>query len=82
MKARHLENNTFDQSDANNTANAGFGSSLFGGAGEDGGDGGRGCYIEGDQVQVIVVSIRDGRTVDWKGGAKMWTVADAGVNGA
>jgi hypothetical protein len=81
LKARHLENNTFGQSDQNGGEATGFGTSLFGGTGEEGGDGGRECYIEGEEVRVIVVNLRDGRTVDWKGGAKDWVIAESETTG-
>ncbi|KAF2228790.1 hypothetical protein EV356DRAFT_497447 [Viridothelium virens] len=38
------------------------------------GDGGRGCFIEGEEVRVVVVRIRDGRIADWKGGVKDWVL--------
>ena len=38
------------------------------------GDGGRGCYIEGEEVQVVVVGIKDGRVSDWKGEVRDWVL--------
>lgn len=58
---------------------------FFGTSPSDGtaGDGGRGSYIEGEDVRVVVVRIRDGRISDWKGGVKDWVISDAGmVDGA
>lgn len=81
FRQRHLENNTFDGGEE-------------GQAGQDGGrsegDGGRGCYIEGEEVRVVAVRVKDGRIADWKGGVKDWRLEDAdeeddaagdGVNG-
>jgi hypothetical protein len=61
-KAKHLENNTFGDRDE-----------QFMGGEE---DGGRGCFIEGEEVRVVVVKIREGRIADWKGGVRDWRVAD------
>ncbi|KAI9833298.1 MAG: hypothetical protein M1819_003693 [Sarea resinae] len=70
-KRKHLENNTFEDQPRGenwlgNTANGR----------EQEGDGGRGCFIEGEEVRVVVVSIKDGRIADWKGGVKDWTLID------
>lgn len=35
-----------------------------------------GGYIEGDDVRVVVVPIREGRTSDFKGGVKDWVIVD------
>lgn len=69
FKERHLQNNTFSEGG-------------LGAGGEQ--DGGRGCFIEGDEVRVVVVKIRDGRVADWKGAVRDWTLTDgqAQVNGA
>ncbi|KAH0558837.1 hypothetical protein GP486_004524 [Trichoglossum hirsutum] len=56
-KAKHLENNTFGDRDEHL-------------GGEE--DGGRGCFIEGEEVRVVVVKVREGRTADWKGGVRDW----------
>ena len=34
------------------------------------------CYIEGDDVRVVLVRVREGRIADWKGGVKDWAVGD------
>ena len=34
------------------------------------------CYIERDDVRVVVVKVRKGRSSDWKGGVKDWVVVD------
>jgi hypothetical protein len=39
------------------------------------GDGGRGHFIEGEEVRVVVVRITDGRVSDWKGAVRDWTLA-------
>lgn len=62
----HLENNTF-----------------IGGEGPESGDfrpcerqdGGRGTYIEQDEVRVVKVKITDGRVSDWKGRVSDWSIA-------
>jgi hypothetical protein len=66
-KERHLDNNTFSEE----------------GHGHGGGweerekqDGGRGCFIEGEEVRVVVVKITDGRVSDWKGGVRDWSLVE------
>lgn len=34
------------------------------------------CYIEGEDVRVVIVRVREGRIADWKGGVKDWVVVD------
>ena len=91
-KASHLENNTFgDQA----REEAG----LFGGSipqapnaedqhGQNSNENAGSCFIEGEDVRVVVVKIREGRIADWKGGVKDWVVvpeeegrSGAGVDG-
>lgn len=71
-KEAHLANNTFgDQA----REEAG----LFGGQppSADSLEGGSSsCYIEGDDVRVVVVRVKEGRIADWKGGVKDWRVID------
>lgn len=59
LREAHLRNNTF-------------------GEGEEGEgrtqDGGRGCFIEGEEVRVVVVRITDGRVADWKGAVRDWSL--------
>ena len=72
MREAHLDNNTWE------------GEEGRGGAGDVGnGDGGRGCFIEGEEVRVVVVRIRDGRVADWKGAIRDWTLSEEGglING-
>ncbi|KAI1263409.1 pyridoxamine 5'-phosphate oxidase [Xylariaceae sp. FL1019] len=47
-------------------------------------DGGRGRFVAGEEVRVILVHIKDVRTCDWKGVVKDWVLEDgspATVNG-
>lgn len=46
------------------------------------GDGGRGSYIEDEEVKVVVVRISDGRISDWKGAVKDWVIAESGQGGS
>lgn len=70
FKEKHLENNTFGEEGIEQGPALG---------GRDGGpgDGGRGCYIEGEEVRVVAVRIRDGRIADWKGGVEDWKLLEA-----
>jgi hypothetical protein len=68
FKARHKEHNTFGDTVDN--------SDVFG---EDDSTAGAGCYIEGQEVRVVVVDIKDGRISDWKGMTKDFSVADEPV---
>ena len=74
FKARHKEHNTFGETVDH--------SDVFG---ESDDTGGAGCYIEGQEVRVVVVDIIDGRLSDWKGMTKDFSVeAEAGgrlING-
>jgi Pyridoxamine 5'-phosphate oxidase len=71
-KEAHLANNTFgDQAQEE----AGF----FGGQPPDAETlegGSSSCYIEGDDVRVVVVRVKEGRIADWKGGVKDWLIVD------
>ncbi|KAI1343438.1 pyridoxamine 5'-phosphate oxidase [Xylariaceae sp. FL0016] len=73
---QHLENNTFDAD----------GPAMFNREPQDNQeDGGRGCFVAGEEVMVILVHIKDIRTSDWKGGVRDWVLQPAGdtptVNG-
>lgn len=59
-----MENNTFED--------------AWRGSGGDG-DGGRGSFIEGEEVMVVVVEIRDGRVSDWKGGVREFSMGEGGA---
>ncbi|KAI3320901.1 pyridoxamine 5'-phosphate oxidase [Xylariaceae sp. AK1471] len=63
---QHLENNTFDSEGAvafNRQPQSGME------------DGGRECFVAGEEVRVILVHIKDIRTSDWKGGVRDWVLA-------
>ena len=81
-KARHKENNTFGDAVDNSDI---FGRSENEESGGEG-NGGAGWYIEGQEVRVVVVKLKDGRISDWKGMVKDWSIEDEGrgvlVNGA
>lgn len=67
-KNKHKENNTFGDTSRS--------PGLFGEDADDD-DGGAGCYIEGQDVRVLVVTILDGRISDWQGAVKDWTLHDS-----
>ncbi|KAI9742054.1 MAG: hypothetical protein M1834_000444 [Cirrosporium novae-zelandiae] len=66
-KEKHLENNTFREEE-----NDGRGISSQGLATNTEEDGGKNCFIDAEEVQVVVVRIREGRIADYKGGVKDW----------
>lgn len=90
----HLENNTFEGGGGGgggDGAGSGFnpfGQIASGGQGTE--DGGRECFVAGEEVRVIVVDVRDVRISDWKGNVKDWVLVprqsdgegEAVVNGA
>ena len=63
-KERHVENNTFG--DQGREEQGVFGTD---------GDEGTSCFIEGEEVRVVLVGVREGRIADWKGGVKDWSLA-------
>jgi hypothetical protein len=63
-KARHKENNSFGDLVDN--------SDILEGSAE--GSGGAGCYIDGQEVRVVVVNVQDGRISDFKGMVKDWSL--------
>ncbi|EXJ77605.1 hypothetical protein A1O3_09832 [Capronia epimyces CBS 606.96] len=66
-KEAHLANNTFgDQARGEDGM---FGEALNP-------DGNSSSYIAGDDVRVVLVPVREGRTADWKGGVKDWGLVD------
>lgn len=69
-KEQHLQNNTFRDSGVD-------GAALLGTSPVEssGGDGGRGCFIEDEDVRVVVVKIKDGRIADWQGGVHDWILS-------
>ena len=82
-KEQHLANNTFEAAEEGRLQmqRAMSRPEVFGTSPMDGsaGDGGRGSYIEDEEVRVVVVKIRDGRISDWKGGVKDWVIMEEGV---
>ena len=80
-KEIHLENNTFG--DQAREERGFFGSTPHAPGME--GDGGTSCFIEGEEVRVVLVAVKEGRIADWKGGVKDWSLASIGrdrMNGA
>jgi hypothetical protein len=65
-KARHKEHNSFGDLVDN--------SDILDGSTDN--NGGAGCYIEGQEVRVVVVNVKDGRISDFKGMVKDWSVAE------
>lgn len=69
-KEKHLENNTFgDQA----REERGFFGEVQNASASEGG-GGTSCFIEGEEVRVVLVRVKEGRIADWKGGVKDWTL--------
>lgn len=88
FKARHLENNTFGpEEDAYSSSPVGVGGGLWPRASagaeqqdeQQEGDGGTRCYVEGEEVRVVVVKIKDGRIADWKGQVRDFVVQEGEV---
>jgi hypothetical protein len=83
-KAQHLANNTFGSSGEEYCSSSPTGGGLWGGGGLSPevtgngdvgeGDGGTKCYVEGKEVRVVVVRIRDGRIADWEGQVRDWSL--------
>lgn len=82
-KTQHLANNTFSPAE-DSYASSPVDGGLWGGGGlerqaqqdSQEGDGGTKCYVEGEEVRVVVVTIRDGRIADWKGVVRDWGVGE------
>jgi len=71
-KTKHKENNTFGEEEG-----VPFGTAT-------GSEGGAGNYIEGEEVKVVLVRIRDGRISDWRETVKDFVLEEGGsglVNG-
>ncbi|XXH02628.1 hypothetical protein Hte_009007 [Hypoxylon texense] len=93
-RGQHLENNTFDSEGGGGGGGGGAAvAGMSNGGGSRGGlvqaargDGGRECFVAGEEVRVILVHIKDIRTSDWKGSVKDWVLVPeggvAGVNGS
>jgi hypothetical protein len=83
-KAQHLANNTFGRSEEDNYVSSSAAGDFWGegrirNLGRDEtdigeGDGGTKCYVEDDDVRVVIVRITGGRIADWKGQTRDWTV--------
>lgn len=71
-REEHLDNNTFSSEEAVE----GQGQSAFVDEREKQ-DGGRGSFIEGEEVRVVVVRITDGRVSDWKGAVRDWRLGSS-----
>jgi hypothetical protein len=76
-KEQHLANNTFEPSE-DTASTSPVGSGLWGQEETREGDGGTRCYVEGEEVRVVVVKIKDGRIADWKGQVRDWVVRGEG----
>lgn len=50
----------------------------FGGGRTTEGDGGTSCFIQGEEVRVVVVEVKEGRIADRKGGVKDWSLVVPG----
>ena len=70
-KEKHLENNNFG--DQAREERGFFGSAPQASSTEC--DGGTSCFIEGEEVRVVLVGVKEGRIADWKGGVKDWSLA-------
>jgi hypothetical protein len=85
-KAQHLANNTFGPSAEEAHSHSPVGGGLWGGGGlcseststqySGEGDGGTKCYVEDEEVRVVVVRIRDGRIADWRGQVRDWNLGE------
>jgi hypothetical protein len=80
-KAQHLANNTFGPSGEDDCSSLPKRGGLWGVSAENirtddvgEGDGGTKCYVEDDEVRVVIVRITGGRIADWKGQTRDWTV--------
>lgn len=80
LRQAHLENNTFEEGGGEGGGRGAFNpfgqiASAAGGTAE---DGGRECFVAGEEVRVIVVDVRDVRISDWKGNVKDWVLVGPG----
>ena len=67
-REKHLDNNTFSEGENGERRSA------WDLREREKEDGGRGIFIEGEEVRVVVVKIRDGRVADWKGAVRDWSL--------
>ncbi|KAI1080619.1 pyridoxamine 5'-phosphate oxidase [Whalleya microplaca] len=81
-REEHLENNTFEAAGEENGVVFNQHARQSANGQE---DGGRECFVAGEEVRVILVHIKDIRTSDWKGGVRDWVLVPEGgtrtVNG-
>ena len=73
-KEAHLANNTFGDQVPEEVGLFGGQDPRAPGALREGSN--SSCYIEGDDVRVVLVRVREGRTADWKGGVKDWVISE------
>lgn len=74
LRQAHLENNTFEEGGGGE----GGGFNPFGQIAAAAEDGGRECFVAGEEVRVIVVDVMDVRISDWKGNVKDWVLVGTG----
>ena len=76
FRERHLANNTFDGENqtygeqGRNGFNHGPGMNRT----SESGDGGRSCFIAGEENRVVLVRIHGGKVADWKGQVHEWSI--------
>jgi hypothetical protein len=85
-KAQHVANNTFGDAAEDVYSTSPGGEGLWGGGGLDNrtatgeaqreGNAGTQCYLDGEEVRVVIVKIRDGRIADWKGQVRDWRLSE------
>lgn len=72
-KEAHLQNNTFGENPESSILGTSPGDQATA-------DGGRGTFIEGEEVRVVIVKVNDGRIADWKGGVSDFVVGDSAAS--
>jgi hypothetical protein len=72
-REQHLDNNTFSEGAESQSQGAFWDE-------REKQDGGRGIFIEGEEVRVVIVRITDGRVSDWKGAVRDWTLVGTGID--
>jgi hypothetical protein len=70
----HLENNTFDSDTGGFNPFGQPGGAAAGAGSRPTEDGGRECFVAGEEVRVIVVEVREVRISDWKGNVRDWVL--------
>lgn len=74
-KEKHLENHNFTTDQARDQQQGG--GLGYGGERMTEGDGGTSGFIQGEEVRVVVVEVKQGRIADWKGGVKDWSLVSS-----